>query len=183
MKKTAITLALGLIAFSLTVGKPTPERAAARQTPEALKQWGFMIGEWAMDSTRYSLEGPVIENSAGTATFSWGMEGLRIEERQSAVLNGRDMLVLNLFAFNPEREAWEIAWTDSLHNGFSVMRGTSVEDRIVLFEKNPRPGAEVTRRVTYARQGKDRFSRLLEFSLDGGESWLRRSETVYTRHP
>ena len=27
----------------------------------------------------------------------------------------------------------------------------------------------------------DKFSRLLEFSLDEGETWLRRSETLYTR--
>ena len=63
----------------------------------------------------------------------------------------------------------------------NVMRGTDDEGRIVLFERNPRPGSDVSRRVTYSRDADDRFSRLLEFSLDSGETWVRRNETFYTR--
>jgi len=181
MKRYVFVSLTLLVAFTMAVGKPKPGPSAGEQPPEALKSWGFVVGDWEMESKRYSLDGPVIEENSGQATFAWEMQGLRLEERQTTTLAGRDMLVLNLFVFHPEREEWEIARTDSLHHSFSVMRGTNVDDRIVLLERNPNPESDVVRRVTYSRDGEDRFSRLLEFSLDTGETWVRRNETFYTR--
>ena len=153
-------------------------------TPAAsgeLARWSFLVGKWDMDSKRYSLDGPVIEENEGRAEFWLALAGMRIQEQQSTTMAGRPMEVLNVFVFHPEKKEWEIARTDSLHHSFNVILGTGSEDTIVLFERNPRPGSDVTRRVTYVRQGDDEFSRLLEFSLDEGKSWLRRNETVYTR--
>ena len=51
----------------------------------------------------------------------------------------------------------------------------------MLFERNPRPGSDVTRRLTYTKLNHDRFSLLLEFSMDQGKTWVRRNETFYAR--
>jgi hypothetical protein len=157
------------------------KKIAGLNLPTEMKEWSFVLGSWDMDSRRYSLDGPVIEENKGKASFSLALNGTRIQERQSTTMGGKPMEVLNVFAFHPDKKEWDIARTDSLHHLFSVMGGTSSERSIVLFERNPNPESRVTRRVTYARSGNDKFSRLLEFSLDKGKTWVRRNEETYTR--
>ena len=89
-----------------------------------LARWSFPVGDWKLDSKRYSLDGPeILEHNRGTASFALTLEGRRIEERATTTLAGRDMLVLNVFAFHPERKQWEVARTDSIHHSFNFMRG------------------------------------------------------------
>ena len=182
MTPHGMTLATVLLAASMAAGVPSVEKPAVPSAvPAGLEEWSFLIGDWEMMSRRYSLDGPVIEENTGRAKFSITLEGFRIQERQRTTMAGRSMVVLNLFAHNPERGEWETSWTDSLHHSFNVMRGTGTKNSIVLYEKNPRKTSDVTRRVTYKRESDDEFSRLLEFSLDKGKTWVRRNETSYTR--
>ncbi len=180
MRSRIAFVVVAVMAVTLVVAELEKGRLHS-EAPDELKQWSFLIGEWKLESRRYSLDGPVIEENRGISRFSLALDGLRIQESQSITFAGQSMNVLNIFAFHPEQKHWEIARTDSLHTNFSVLRGTMSDDAIVLFERNPRPGSEVKRRYTYSRTGDDSFRLLLEFSLDEGESWLRRSETLYRR--
>ena len=45
----------------------------------------------------------------------------------------------------------------------------------------PNPDSDVFRRVTLLRDDVDHFTRQLEFSTDGGESWFVRSKWDYRR--
>lgn len=170
-----ILLPLGAIA-----GVPQPEEPL--EARGELDKLGFLIGEWKIESKRYSLDGPVVEENQGTSEFVWVMEGQRIQEQASTRLGGQAMDVLNLFGYDPRNRQWEIARTDSIHNRFGVRVGTfSEEGKLVLFEKHPRAGSDVTRRWTLERLGDGRFTELLEFSLDGGKTWKRRNQAWYVK--
>ncbi len=177
------TLLLTLIVTLFLLGSnpaagssPNPDAA-----PEELAAWSFLIGDWNAKSTRFSSEGEAIESSDGQARFSWALGGSRIQERLSTVFGGQPMEALNLFVVDPETGIWEVAWTDTIHQDFSVKTGTQVEGSLVLRQKNPDPESRVTRRWTYSRESDDRFAVDLEFSTDGGESYFVRNRTVYSR--
>ncbi len=173
-------LVVAVLWISLTGPVMAGKDAPPASLPE-LERWGFLAGSWDLKSTRYSFEGEAIEENSGTARFAWTMKGLRLQELQSTTLAGREMEVLNIFMFHPERREWELARTDSLHHAFNVLRGEESDGAIVFFARNPSPNSDLSRRWTYKKISNDRFSLLLEFSEDQGKTWFRRNETFYTR--
>jgi hypothetical protein len=153
----------------------------ADDVPPALGELRFLIGQWEIDSKRYALDGPVIEENSGTAEFVWVLGGRRIQEQSSTRLGGQPLEVLNVYLFDPKNDRWEIARTDSIHDAFGVRFGTWSDGKLVTFEKHPSPDSEVTRRWTLERIDDDRFTELLEFSRDGGKTWKRRNQAWYSR--
>jgi hypothetical protein len=156
-----------------------PRDLEARE--EVLGDLAFLIGEWKIESKRYARSGEVIEENGGSTRFEWVLEGLRILEQATTSLGGQPMDVLNVYAFHPENKQWEMVRTDTIHHSFSIQVGTFDDGRLVLHRKYRSPDSDLTRRWTLQPVGEDRFSLLLEFSFDEGESWFRRNETWYTR--
>jgi hypothetical protein len=149
--------------------------------PGVVDAWVFAMGEWDLVETRYSFEGELIETNIGTATFSFAMNGERLQEYQTLLHNGETSTALHLFVFDPRTEEIEIVRTDSGHFGFWTIIGKRTADGIVLAAKHPDPDSDVTRRITYKRVDDNHFSRQLEFSTNKGTTWFVRAEWVHTR--
>lgn len=150
--------------------------------PDAFGAWTFLVGEWDLETKRYSFEGEVQETESGLAAFSIAPSGVHLLEVENTVLGGNHVQALHVFAVDPEHGTIEIARSDSGHGyHLSILTGTISGDQIELLEKHPNPTHSVIRRVIYTRENDDRFTRELQFSSDQGDTWFTRFEGVYTR--
>lgn len=164
-----------------SIGAVGARTAAEQVAPTGLERWGFLVGDWDLVERRFGFDSNLIETKTGHASFTWVMNGERIQEFQEISRDAVTASALQTFVYDPRSEEIEIARTDSGHYGFWVIVGTMSNDRLVLKEKHPDPASEITRRISYIRKDADHFVRQLEFSTDRGNSWFVRSEATYTR--
>jgi hypothetical protein len=96
---------------ALSAKGPVPDRA------EKLKLYGWLIGDWRMDSTFFDDKGAAAKGPQGEIHFDWALEGRVIQDVW--ILPARDQpdpgsvfYGTTLRIYDPAIDAWHILWTD-----------------------------------------------------------------------
>jgi hypothetical protein len=106
--------------------------------------YGWLIGSWDLDITRYLPDGSKRERK-GEWHFGWALEGRAVQDvwivpprgaREGDAAANVNSYGTTLRVYNPRIDAWQIQWTDPVTQNFLSMIGRKEGDDIVQLGKN-----------------------------------------------
>jgi hypothetical protein len=142
--------------------------APAADRAKQLELYGWLIGDWALTTTKYEDDGTV-QNGTGEIHFGWVLEGRAIQDVW--VLHGV-FYGSTLRVYDPGLDAWHILWSDPVRQIYTRQLGRKQGNDIVQI------GAwnDLTLRWTFTDITPDSFRWLGERSADGGKTWMLQSD-------
>lgn len=144
--------------------------------------YGWLVGSWDLDVTRYQADGAVIRRK-GEWHFDWVLEGRAIQDvwivpprgsRAGNAADNRNSYGSTLRVYDPHIDAWRIQWTDPVTLNFLTMIGRKRGDDIVQIGTRP---DGVVNRWSFCDITRDRFLWRGELSHDDGATW--RTEVAF----
>jgi hypothetical protein len=149
---------------ALHTDRPASDRA------DKLALYGWLIGDWEMDSVMYDDAGTKRAGPRGEIHFGWVLEGRAIQDVWilPGVFYGTTLRV-----YDPGLDAWHILWNDPLKRYYTRQIGRARDNDIVQDGKDD---AGVPVRWSFTEITPDSFHWIGERSPDGGASWRRQVE-------
>jgi hypothetical protein len=149
---------------ALHTDRPAPDLA------DKLSLYGWLIGDWEMDSVMYDDAGTKRAGPRGEIHFGWVLEGRAIQDVWilPGVFYGTTLRV-----YDPGLDAWHILWNDPLKQYYTRQIGRARGNDIVQDGKD---NAGVPLRWSFTEITPDSFHWIGERSPDGGASWRRQVE-------
>ena len=141
---------------------PAPDRT------EAMKLYGWLIGDWEMDAVMH-LDDGTRQEAQGEIHFGWVLEGRAIQDVW--ILPGF-FYGSTLRVYDPALDAWHILWSDPLRPYFTRQIGRAQGKNIVQEGKND---ADDTVRWSFTDIAPASFRWLGERSSDDGQ-WRLQAE-------
>jgi len=137
---------------------PAPDRA------EKMGLYGWLIGDWEMDSIIHQDNGTK-QSGRGEIHFGWVLEGRAIQDVWilPGVFYGTTLRI-----YDPGLDAWHILWSDPLHQVYTRQIGRARGDDIVQEGKDDAGGGV---RWSFTEIKPNSFHWLGERSPDGGAPW------------
>lgn len=161
----AVLLASTVLATGQT-GAADSENACM-QGPMA--QFGRYVGDWKIDDEALKKDGSAWEPGQGARwTFTCIGDGLAVQDFWMPNGGG---FGTNLRTYNPDTGAWEIVWAAQRLNGLmhiSAMQDDSGAMRMDILS----PEQDPPRRITFFPPDGAGWDWVMEWSLDGGTSWI-----------
>jgi hypothetical protein len=148
--------------------------------------YGWLIGAWALDVTRYP-EGGEPQRRKGEWHFGWVLEGRAIQDvwivpprgaRHGDTAANRNSYGCTLRIYDPAIDAWQIQWTDPVAQNFCSMIGRKEGTDIVQLGRD---AAGHAIRWRFLDITPDAFLWRGEISRDDGATWRREVEFFATR--
>jgi len=171
MTLTRLTIAVAalLISMSSYAGDdsiPVGEKSACMEGP--LAQFGQYIGDWDIEDAQLSQDGSGWAPGAGARwNFVCLGEGTAI---QDFWMPNDGPVGTNLRTWNPDTEAWDVAWATKGLSGFAhIQAEMNAEGNIVMRYKSPIP--DPLRRITFFPANAKGWHWKLEISSDEGQNW------------
>jgi len=147
---------------------PAPDRA------EKLSLYGWLIGDWQMQTTIFRLDGTKI-TGRGEIHFAWALQGRAVQDVWilPEVFYGTTLRI-----YDPALDAWHIIWSDTLRQYYTRQIGRKRGADIVQ-EGTDKTGAPV--RWSFTNITPNSFRWLGERSEDGGKTYWLQAEYLATR--
>ena len=133
-----------------------------------LAQFGRYIGDWDIADEVRSRETGQFEKGQG-ARWNFVCLGNGTAIQDFWFKDGK--VGTNLRTYNPEEERWDIAWAIEGTPGFAHIRAELQEDDTIRMHYVA-PLPDPLRRITFYPPDEEGWDWRLEFSNDGGESWM-----------
>ena len=129
-----------------------------------LELYGWLIGDWVMDTTVHREDGTTSKGS-GEIHFGWVLQGRAIQDVWILpdVFHGTTLRI-----YDPELGAWHILWNDPLRQYYARQIGRAQGNDIVQIGKND---SGVMLRWSFTEMTANSFRWLGERSPDDGKSW------------
>lgn len=158
----------------------------ARELREKMDLYGWLIGAWELDVTRFPAHAPQL-TLKGEWHFGWVLEGRAIQDvwivpprgaRHGDAVVNRNSYGSTLRIYDPAIDAWQIQWSDPVTQNFCTMTGRRDGDDIVQFGRN---AAGQAIRWSFSQITPDRFRWRGETSPDDGANWRLDVEFIARR--
>ena len=169
-------MSAGAFSDALCAQAPADDRAGR------MELYGWLVGSWDLDVTRFQADGAVIRRK-GEWHFSWVLEGRAIQDvwivpprgaRAGDAAANRNSYGSTLRVYDPQIDAWRIQWTDPVTLNFLTMIGRRHGDDIVQIGTGP---DGVHHRWSFRDIAHERFHWRGEVSGDDGATW--RTEVAF----
>jgi hypothetical protein len=108
--------------------------------------YGWLIGSWDLDVTRF-LDDGTIRRRPGEWHFGWVLEGRAIQDvwivpprgpaRTGDAICAVQPYGTTLRVYDPALDAWRVQWTDPVTQSFFIMTGRKEGDDIVQLGQGP----------------------------------------------
>ena len=136
--------------------QPAPDRV------EKLALYGWLIGDWEMDSVVHDADGNTQPGPSGEIHFGWVLEGRAIQDVWilPGVFYGSTLRI-----YDPRIDAWRILWSDPLRPYFGQQIGRARGKDIVQEGTND---ANESTRWTFTEITPNSFHWIGEKSPDRG---------------
>jgi hypothetical protein len=148
---------------ALNAAGPAPDRA------EKMKLYGWLIGDWRMQSTFFDDKGVATKGPEGEIHFGWALEGRAVQDvwilpardqpDPGSVFYGTTMRI-----YDPALDAWHILWSDPVKMLLTRQLGRAQGPDIVQVGDD---GKGTVLRWTFSEITDDSFRWLGERSADG----------------
>lgn len=154
------------------------EARAALRAEQAQALLDYEIGLWDSRWERLDAEGNVTVSFTGTEHFEWYL-GDKVVQLTTRIPE-LDQMSKSLRFFSP-REQRIVFWAVDSNSDHWTMH-QDVESGIIHSLPTPTAaGGEMTLRFTTTRKTADAFDVAMDYSLDGGDSWVRGMRQYLTR--
>ena len=162
------------------------DRAAADRGTD-MDLYGWLIGSWDLDVTRYLPDGST-RRRPGEWHFGWVLEGRAIQEvwivpprgpqRTGDAAANVHVYGTTMRVYDPRIDAWQIQWTDPVTQSYLSMIGRRQGEDIVQLGKDA-DGQPIRWSFSEITAGSFRWRG--EVSPDNGKTWRRVVEFVAKR--
>ena len=144
-------------------------RGPASDRVGQLALYGWLIGDWEMDSIIHKDDGTT-QSGRGEIHFGWVLEGRAIQDVWvlPGVFYGTTLRI-----YDPALDAWHIQWSDPLRQVYARQIGRKRGNDIVQ-EGTDHAGTHV--RWSFTEIMPSSFHWLGERSPDGGKTWQLQAE-------
>ena len=136
--------------------------------PEQLKRLSILLGTWtAKTHTFESAMGPE-SDYAGKTTYKWQFAGMHLEGIHEYQLAGELTFGRSVWGWDPDRQQYQIVWTNRTFPVSFVYFGTFANDNtIVLFSTFMMQGKAITQKMTYLFSDADNYTMTVENDMSG----------------
>jgi hypothetical protein len=148
---------------ALNAEGPAPDRA------EKMKLYGWLVGDWRMQTTFFDDKGAATSGPEGEIHFGWALEGRAVQDVW--ILPARDQpnpgsvfYGTTLRIYDPALDAWHILWHDPVKMLLTRQLGRARGPDIVQIGDD---GKGTSLRWTFSEITNDSFRWLGERSSDG----------------
>ena len=135
----------------------------------AMAQFGRYVGDWKIDDQTMAQDGSGWGPGKG-ARWRFDCIGDGVAVQDFWFPNGGGYGT-NLRTYNPDTESWEIVWAAAKQNGLMhITAKENAEGAVVMnvvAPEQPQP-----RRITFFPPDDSGWDWIMEWSFDGGETWV-----------
>ncbi len=171
MTTTKATAFVILFAAAASGAEPTalPVDNAAACMEGPLAQFGRYVGNWDIEDQRLSPDGSEwLPGNGSRWNFVCIGNGTAI---QDFWLPDDGNVGTNLRTYNADTESWDIAWAINTQPGFAHIGAKKDENGNIVMRYRS-PPQDPPRRITFYPPDGDGWNWTLEFSFDGGATWV-----------
>lgn len=165
----SLTLAVGIRAQA-----PSPTAKAV----QAIEQLRHVVGDWNVTTEIFALDGSVQRKIEGTYRFRWVVKDRVLSgEADQPELSSKSAI---LFYVHVRKELMEMASVGE-DGHLWVMTGPADSEVRTTPETKMSDGSTMTLRFTRYDVEKDRFRSKMEYSTDGGKTWVQGNRQEFRR--
>ena len=151
-------------------GKPNPN------APTALSRFAFLIGTWRCEARVRSAEGEW-KTLQGTWVGRFILDGYAIADEYRMTGSSGELIVLglNLRAYDPTKQTWNMKWLNALAGtwvdlGPEELGGVNFDDQSIIYTLREPVATHAYTRATYTNISEQHFTWRGEAS-DDGKAW------------
>lgn len=155
------------------------------RAPEALDSLAYHVGAWNVRLTTHPTDSTT-HTASCQAKVTYANRGFAYMERFHCADfdgQGHELNTLSFLTFNASQTSWRYGIADSFRESIAVYDG-ALENGNLVVRTAGRPGGGgpvVHERLTFDKQGADRFEVQAMTSSDDGETWAPVFTRTYTR--
>lgn len=168
---------LGIVATSPAWAQGEMQMGA----PDELKAMAGMEGTWDVDFSFRMDPSQEFETTKGTSVIGSQADGCTQTMTLDVTMMGMPYKGYGLTCYNRDTKLWESVWVDNMSAHLSSTTGTMTDGKMVLTGKDTMGGMSFDLRQTTFNITADRFEWTMEFSMDGGTTYMTTGKAVYTR--
>jgi hypothetical protein len=183
-----ICLLAALIAAGATADDATQTDTVDRQQtppmgpPPEMKEISWLVGDWNVtmksgmdpDTTTWT-------ESQGTCTYKYVLGGAAMQFEYKGEAMGMPFEGMAVQCFDRETGMWQMSWTDNMSGRLSLYTGKRADHATVVIGEDIYNGQTYITRITSYNETSDAFDWKMEYSTDGGQTFLPSARAKYTR--
>jgi len=162
---------------ALAAGAPLLAEGPNPDAPDAVRQYGQLMGDWTCASSSLQADGTWLE-APGRATWSWYyvLEGYAVQDVWRPG-DPAQPVGTNLRTYDAEADTWHMVWATSAQARFDHFSAVHQDGRIVMTgERWARKAFPAhTARITFYGITDKHFDWSYEFSASGEAPWTEQS--------
>jgi hypothetical protein len=180
-----VVLTICLVPAGVWAGDSTEAQDAATPPmgpPDEIKEMSFIIGDW--DVAGKAMMDPTSEELSdytATATYSYAAGGAAIRMDYKGQFMGMDFIGISYTCYDRESQEWQMTWVDNMSGRISLYTGQKTGGKTVVIGEDKYQGQVGLSRMTTYDETETSFKWLAEYSKDGGKSWSKVMDAVYTK--
>jgi len=136
--------------------------------PAELKKLSAMKGSWT--SSMHTYESPMgpESTSPAKANFDWAFNGMHLEGDHQFQMNGKRSFGRSTWGWDPEKQQYQLVWTDAMFPAAFVYYGTFANDNtLVMYTTYMMQGKAVTEKMTFGFPDPDNYTMTMESDMTG----------------
>jgi hypothetical protein len=158
-----------------------------RGAPPESQQFNFLIGDWALEATRYKADGSVLFQYKATWNAKYLNEGRMIVDDFKAYAPAGQVIssYVTLRTYSETSHRWEMTGLAALQPAVNAeWFGEWKDGEMLMSATGKDPAGNVVRsKIRFYRITKDSFEWESQVSLDDGKTWSKTAALLASRAP
>lgn len=187
--KFYVLIGLLMIVLAATVSAQEAEKGTEGQQqmppmgpPTEMQQLSDLVGDWDVDMKMgMNPDTTTWEHSTGTCAYSYILDGAAMQMDYQGTAMGMPFLGIGLQCYDRETGMWQMTWTDNMSARISMYTGKMENGKTVITGEDLYNGEKFLTRITTFNQTKNSFDWKMEYSTDGGKTFLPSAYAKYTK--
>lgn len=176
-----------LIVLSLATGLVTASDStqvnpyAPMGAPDEMEQIKPLIGEWDVLMKMQMSPDAEWTESTGECTYELILDGCAVRQTYSSEGGGMSIKGGGIICYNRTSKKWQATWLDNMSASLSVYEGGYENGQMVVYGEETYGGQTFKVRNSTFDIKDDSFRWQSETSYDGGKTWTKNMDALYTR--
>ena len=186
--RNRLYLLVGLLMIILAAAAVAQEPAGEQQAPPPMgpppemQDLSFLVGDWDVNMRMgMNPDTTTWETSTGTCTYAYILDGAVMQMNYEGTAMGMPFLGMGLQCFDRETGLWQVTWSDNMSARISLYTGKKENGKIVVTGEDLYYGQKFLSRLTTFNETKTSFDWTMEYSTDGGKTFLPSAFATYTK--
>jgi hypothetical protein len=150
--------------------------------PAEMKDISWLVGDW--DVTMMSGMDPdttTWTESKASSTYKYILSGAAMQFDYKGDVMGKPYVGMGVQCFDRETGLWQVSWIDDLGARLSLYTGKRDDGSTVVVGADKWAGQDIITRIITYHETPDAFDWKMEYSTDGGKTYLPSARARYIK--